>query len=109
MRKRMRNLKGKKMKRHIQTIMPLVELYRYDSTGIALVEDGTTGNGHTCHPSIDSTGSVRGIKQSRAWRKNDRVVRCGGCIYNIDKFSVSDELDQIAANSCRCKACIGNI
>ena len=86
----------------IKEIRPYVELYRDNETGIAWVEDGTTGNGHSCHPNIDTSGSVRGMKQRGYWGKNDRTVRCHGFIYNIDRLVVTDELDEIARQHCRC-------
>lgn len=35
------------------------------------------------HPSIHSTGSVRGMKKLGYWGKYDRCVRCGQYIYNL--------------------------
>ena len=35
------------------------------------------------HPSIHYTGSVRGMKASGLWGKNDECVRCGNYIYNL--------------------------
>lgn len=86
----------------IKEIRPYVELYRDNETGIAWVEDGTTGNGHSCHPNIGASGSVRGMKQRGYWGKNDRTVRCHGFIHNIDRLVVTDELDEIARQHCRC-------
>ena len=77
-------------------------LYRDNKTGIAFVEDGSTGNTHSCHANIDSTGSVRGMKKLGYWRKDDRTTRAHGAIYNIDTLVVSDELDEIARQHCRC-------
>lgn len=85
----------------IQQISEHVALYRDPRTGIAWVEDGTTGCGHSCHPNIDRTGSVRGMK-SRFWGKKDRVVRSHGFIFNIDRLATSDELDELARKHCRC-------
>lgn len=78
------------------------KLFKDDRTGIAWVEDGSTGSGHTCHPSIDATGSVRGMKSRGYWRPKDRTVRCGGFIYNIDSFIASDDYDWLAAEYCNC-------
>ena len=41
-------------------------LFRDDKSGIAWVEDGRTGTGSSCHPNIDSSGSVAGMKK-RGW------------------------------------------
>lgn len=86
----------------IKEIRPYVKLYRDNETGIAWVEDGTTGNGHSCHPNINASGSVAGMRKLGYWGKEDRTVKCHGAIYNIDRLSVDDELDEIARQHCRC-------
>lgn len=86
----------------IEVVRPHVKLYRDPQSGIAWVEDGTTGSGHSCHPNISSSGSVRGMKDRGYWRKSDRTVRSHGFIYNIDECSVRGELDQLANDYCRC-------
>lgn len=86
----------------LEVIRPHVKLYRNPRTGIAWVEDGTSGTGHSCHSNIDSSGSVSGMKSRGYWGKNDRTVRSNGWIYNIDRLSVSGELDEIARQHCRC-------
>ncbi|KNZ68189.1 hypothetical protein Tfer_3271 [Thermincola ferriacetica] len=91
-----------KQKQLIKKIKPHVNLYRDDRTGIAWVEDGSTGNKHSCHPNIDSTGSVAGMKKMGYWGRADRTVRCCGAIYNIDRCVVSDEFDEIARQHCKC-------
>jgi len=35
------------------------------------------------HPSIDASGSVRGMKKLGYWGKDDVCVRCGSYIYNL--------------------------
>lgn len=90
----------------IGNVKPYVDLYRDDRTGIAWVVDGSTGMGHSCHASIDASGSVRGMKKLGYWGKKDRVRRSNGLNYNIDTFVVSDELDEIAAEYCNCEACL---
>jgi hypothetical protein len=82
-----------------------VELHRCDRTGIAWVQDGRTGSGHSAHPNIDTTGSVRGMKKLGYWNQKDRIRKTHGYQYNIDKFVASHELDKIAADNCRCDAC----
>jgi hypothetical protein len=89
----------------VRQLAPYVELHRDERTGIAWVADGTTGCGHTCHPNIDSTGSVRGMKQRGFWGKNDQTVRSHGFIYNISRFICSDGWDKVAAEECRCFPC----
>lgn len=93
------------MKQLLEEIAPHVKLYRCTRTGIAWVEDGTTGCGHSCHPSIDPTGSVAGMKKLGYWNKTDRTVRTHGFIYNIDiLLADSDEYDEIARKHCQCGA-----
>ena len=94
------------MKQLLKEIRPYVRLYRDTKTGIAWVEDGSTGCGGSCHPNIHATGSIRGMKKLGFWRKNDRAVRSHGFIYNVDSLVISDKLDQIAADHCRCVGCL---
>jgi hypothetical protein len=94
------------MKRLIKEIRPYVELYIDDRTGLAWVENGSTGNGHSCHPNIDSSGSVYGMKKLGYWDKDDIVVTSNGFKHNISKFVCTDELDRIASEYCRCQKCL---
>lgn len=89
----------------LKKIAPYKTLYRCPNTGIAWVENGSTGNGHSAHANIHRTGSVQGMKKQGYWKSNARVERTNGFIYNIDTLVISDELDQIAANNCLCRAC----
>ncbi len=86
----------------IETIRPHVKLFRDPKTGIAWVENGTAGTGHSCHPNIHGSGSVPAMKKRGHWDKHDRTVRSHGWIYNIDRLVVSDRLDEIACEHCRC-------
>lgn len=79
-----------------------IELYRDNRTGIAWVENGRTGNQHSCHPNIDATGSVAGMKKLGYWNKEDRTIKTHGAIYNIDKLVVTDKLDELAKQYCQC-------
>jgi len=92
-------------KRLVKVIKPYVNLYRDDKNGIAWIEDFSTGIGHSVHPNIDSTGSVKGMREQGYWGKKDRVVRSHGLKYNISKFIASDELDNIVADYCMCEEC----
>ena len=89
-------------KTFVRELSPHIELHRCPRTGVAWVENGRTGAGHSCHPNIDVTGSVRGMKERGYWRKTDRTVRTHGFIYNIDKCIVGDSLDRIAMQNCQC-------
>jgi len=71
----------------LRDIRPHVALFRDPKTGIAWVEDGSTGLGHTAHANIASSGSVAQMKRRGAWGKKDRAVRSHGFIYNIDPAS----------------------
>lgn len=85
----------------VRVLQPHVELHRDRKTGIAWVEDGRSGCGHSCHPNIDVTGSVPGMKK-RFWGEDAVVVRSHGYHYCTSRFSASDYLDQVAAINCRC-------
>lgn len=71
----------------LQEIRPHVTPYRDDHTGIAWVENSSTGCGHSAHPNIDATGSVRGMKDLRHWDKNARTVRTHG--FNAAAYTAS--------------------
>lgn len=90
------------MKEKIKEIAEYITLYWCPRTGIAWVENSKTGNGHSAHPNIDATGSVKGMKSRGFWKQHDRTVKTNGAIYNIDKLVVSDALDEIARQHCRC-------
>ena len=92
-------------KRLIKVIRPYVNLYLDDKTGIAWIEEFSTGMGHSVHPNIDHTGSVKGMRERGYWGKKDKVVRSHGWYYNISKFVASDELDNIVADYCMCEEC----
>lgn len=81
------------------------ELFRDTKTGIAWIEDGSTGNGHSAHPNIDATGSVKGMKQRGWWDRDAITVRSHGFIYNVSAVSCGDDLDGIAKEYCQCQGC----
>ena len=86
----------------LSEVGPHARLRRDRKTGIAWVEDGRTGMGHTCHPNIHGSGSVAGMKRLGHWKKSDRTVRSHGFIYNIDHCSTSMPYDKVARDACRC-------
>jgi hypothetical protein len=90
------------MKQHIKEVAPCKNLYRDTRTGLAWIEDGSTGCGHSCHPNIDASGSVRGMKKLGYWAEDARTVRSHGFVYNIDRLSISDKMDEIAREHCQC-------
>lgn len=94
-------------KKLIRKIDEYATLYRDDKNGIAWIEDGNTGFGHSCHANIDASGSVMGMKNLGYWDKEDRVIQSHGFKYNIDTFVVDKEnqYDLIVANECMCQGC----
>ncbi len=95
-------------KKFIREIDECATLYRDDKNGIAWIEDGHTGLGHSCHANIDASGSVTGMKNLGYWNKRDRVIQSHGFKYNIDRFVIDkkDKYDLIVANECMCQGCI---
>lgn len=97
------------MKKLIREINEYTRLYRDDKTGIAWIEDGSTGMGISVHSNISSTGSVRGMKNLGYWDKKARTVKSHGWIYNIDTLICDNNnpLEKMLAdNECKCQACI---
>lgn len=64
--------------------------------GIAVLENGSMGCGHSAHPSIHRTGSVKGMIDRGFWKKEHQTVRVGEFIYNTSLVSVGDSLDWLA-------------
>lgn len=95
-------------KKFIREVKPYAKLYRDDRTGIAWIEDGSTGLGVSVHPNIDKSGSVIGMKKRGFWDKSDRIVQSHGWKYNIDRFvcDKKNELEMIVADECMCQACM---
>lgn len=95
------------MKKLVRQVGEYQKLYRDDKSGIAWIEDGSTGLGISVHPNIDSSGSVRGMKKLGFWGKDDRTVRSHGFTYNIDilSYNANDKYEMIVYNECHCQAC----
>lgn len=76
----------------------------YDSE-IATIEDRRTGLTHSPHPSISSSGSVDGMRKKGYWGAEERTLRGGNFIYNIDGAQrYTSLLDVMAAQLCQCGA-----
>lgn len=92
----------------IRKVGKYATLYRDDKTGIAWIEDGSTGLIHSCHPNIGSSGSVYGMKKMGYWDKTDKIIASHGFKYNISKFVIdkASDYDVIASNECRCQECL---
>ena len=84
-----------------------IVLCKDNATGLAWIINGKTGMAHSCHPNIDISGSVRGMKNLGYWDRKDRIVRSHGFQYNIDKFVIDtkEELDVLVAEECMCAGC----
>lgn len=63
---------------------------------VVSIENRSVGIGHSAHPNIDASGSVKGMKNMGYWGKDDEVVRFGGHYYNMSRIAISDELDALA-------------
>lgn len=85
----------------LKQLAPYISLHR-DSSGIAWVQNGTVGLGHSCHPNIDESGSVKGMIARGYWPKDARPVKSRGFIYNTSAVVTSDEYDEIARQNCQC-------
>lgn len=96
------------MKKMIRKVKEYAILYRDDKTGIAWIQDGSSGCGFSVHANIDASGSVRGMKEKGYWRKKARTVRSHGFIYNIDTFvcDMDNEFERIVSEECCCAACL---
>jgi hypothetical protein len=97
---------GMVSKTFVSAVDPHAELHRDHGTGIAWIKDGSTGLGHSCHPNIDASGSVRGMKARGYWDEDDRTVRSHGFIYNVDHVVASDRYDRLALQECKCIGCL---
>ena len=89
-------------KTFIKMLDPYIELHRCPRTGIAWVENGKIGLGHSAHPNIDVSGSIRGMKSLGYWARSAKCVSSHGFIYNIDLCVVDDKYDKIANDHCKC-------
>lgn len=66
------------------------------NNGVVSIENYSVGLGHSCHPNIDCSGSVKGMKLLGYWKKEDKTVKAGGHIYNLSSIVISDPLDLLA-------------
>ncbi len=60
------------------------------------IHNGSTGNGHSAHPNIDTSGSVKGMKAIGYWGQHDVIASAHGNNYNMSKLVISDDLDKLA-------------
>ncbi len=88
------SIKVKRTKEGLRIDGDLCEIKR--GREVIVIENGSTGGGHSAHPNIDKTGSVKGMKSRGFWRKDDRTLKQGGFIYNMSSVFISDNLDALA-------------
>ena len=93
------------MKNLIKNIKKHVNIYQCPKTGIAWIEDNTTGLSYSLHPNIDSTGSISGMKKLGYWNKKDKTIKTNGFIFNISQKYVSNEYNTILQKYCQCEEC----
>lgn len=91
----------------IREIEKGVPLYRDSRTGIAWAEDHRTGLCISVHPNIDESGSVEGMVARGRWRRDDRIEKSHGWIYNTDRlaYDANDPVEKAVADACMCRAC----
>ncbi len=89
----------------IQKLNQNQSLHRNENTGIAWVEDSSTGLAHSCHPNIHSSDSPSDMKKLGYWPNTDWIVKSDGYYYNLSSIVISDKLDALAAENCRCHSC----
>lgn len=94
------------MKIKVRNINENVVLYKDTSSGLAWIEDNELGMYRSCHPNIDASGSVKGMKRLGYWGKDDKTVRTNGFIYNISRFSPDDKYNDVLAIACECECCM---
>ena len=87
---------------HTQALAPRIVLMWDDETGIARIENYLTGVGHAAHPNIKRPRSAEDMKRRGAWGKDDRVVQSHSFLYNIDRLSIHEPLDDVARQHCQC-------
>lgn len=90
----------------------ITSLCMHKKSGITFIKDGSTGETFISHhPSIDSSGSVIGMKNLKYWGKNDLIIRnvCGQSV-NISKSDCrdSDVNTYITKITCCCNECINS-
>lgn len=72
-----------------------------DSTGLAWIEDTSSGTCHSAHPNISVTGNLRAYKK-RYGLQDCVFKRQRGFYHNTSYFVASSPEDRIAASHCRC-------
>ena len=98
------------MKKVVRKIDEYTTLLRDTRTGVAVVRSMRLGCEFSIHPNIDKTGSVLGMKKNGYWGKHDRVARCFGAIFDIDKVFhdgdvAGENYDDLLGHECMCAAC----
>ncbi len=89
----------------IQQLNQNQSLHQNPKTGITWVEDKSTGSAHSCHPNIHASGSPSGMKKLGYWQNTDWIIKSDGYYYNLSSIVISNKLNAIAAENCRCGSC----
>ncbi|MBM3223390.1 MAG: hypothetical protein FJZ47_06275 [Candidatus Tectomicrobia bacterium] len=90
------------MTKQLFKLTPKTTLYRDDETGIAWVEDFTTGVGYAAHPNIKRPRTVAEMLQKGHWGPDERTIRSQSFTYNIDRLVIEHPLDDVARQHCQC-------
>lgn len=88
--------------KHTRELAPGVMLMWDDVSGIARVENYNTGLGYAAHPNIKYPRSAEDMRKRGAWKADERTVESQRFIYNIDRLTIRDPLDDVARQHCRC-------
>ncbi len=86
----------------IAQVRPYAVLERHVLKGIARIADGSSGTAASCHPNIDSSGSILGMRARGHWLRTDRIVTANGFHYNTSQLVLHSDDDRLAALACRC-------
>lgn len=86
----------------VREIEPHIKLYRDPATGLAWVENGRAGCGHSCHPNMAASGSLLQRSAREVYGPDARLVTSHGFIYNTSMVVGEDEYDEIARQHCQC-------
>ncbi len=88
--------------KHVKDLAPGVRLSWDDQTGLVWIDDYARGREHAAHPKIKRPRSADDMKRRGHWGPDDRCVPSQSFIYNIDRLSIHEPLDDVARQHCRC-------
>lgn len=88
--------------KHAKELAPGITLFCDDETGIAWIEDYTTGKAHAAHPKVKRPRTAEDMKRRGYWGTEDRGVPSQSFTYNIDRLTIHEPLDDVSRQHCRC-------